>query len=78
MNQLCNVPVREYRLTSPIENERLPAELGWTKQADPVTLEEISRMSELIGNATNLLTPSESSNATSNARKRDLHAGFAL
>ena len=53
------------------ENERLPVELGWTKQKVAVNLTEITKMSELIGEATNLLTSATSVKLL----KRDLHAG---
>jgi hypothetical protein len=33
------------------ENERLPTELGWTKKANPISLDEITQISELITNA---------------------------
>ncbi|KAL1631274.1 putative Chloroperoxidase [Diplodia seriata] len=58
------------------ENERLPSELGWVKQPEPVDLSVILHFSEVAGNATNLLTDS---NATSSAHKRrgDLHAGLS-
>ncbi|PVH69891.1 Cloroperoxidase [Cadophora sp. DSE1049] len=57
------------------ENERLPSELGWTKQANVVNLEDVGRLSEAIGNATSLLTTSEPAQA---AKRRDLHSGFSF
>jgi hypothetical protein len=38
------------------ENEKLPSELGWKKQANEIAPEDVMRMSEIIANATNLLT----------------------
>ncbi|ORY56325.1 Chloroperoxidase [Pseudomassariella vexata] len=56
------------------ENERLPTELGWTKKVDTIDLEDAAKASELIANATNLIT---SANAVAHtSRRRDLHAGF--
>lgn len=55
------------------ENERLPTELGWTKKANPISLDEITRMSQLITNATSLLTGSDDSKVL---KVRDLHSGF--
>ncbi|KAF9633280.1 Chloroperoxidase [Lasiodiplodia theobromae] len=56
------------------ENERLPSELGWVRQAEVVKLEDVMRLSEIVGNATSLITGgSEASHAK---RRRDLHAGL--
>ncbi|QKX61976.1 uncharacterized protein TRUGW13939_09132 [Talaromyces rugulosus] len=55
------------------ENERLPTELGWTKKADPISLDKITQMSQLITNATSLLTGSVDIKAL---KVRDLHSGF--
>jgi hypothetical protein len=38
------------------ENEKLPSELGWSKQKEEIKLEDVMRMSEVIANATSLLT----------------------
>jgi hypothetical protein len=54
------------------ENERLPSGLGWTKKADVVNLEDITRISDIIRNATGLLTAS----VPAAARRRGLHSGF--
>lgn len=62
----------EFGIDRLVENERLPSELGWTKKSNPVTLEQIGRMSQLIGNATNLLT---GGNAPETVDRRDLHGG---
>ncbi|KUJ23751.1 Cloroperoxidase [Mollisia scopiformis] len=55
------------------ENERLPVELGWTKQASPINLDQVSATSASLSKAASLLTNSTTSAA---ARHRDLHAGF--
>jgi hypothetical protein len=58
------------------ENERLPVELGWTKKENAVTLEDIMRITGIVGEATNLLTtPKEAPVAR---RRRDLHSGRGL
>ncbi|KAI0175279.1 Chloroperoxidase [Pestalotiopsis sp. NC0098] len=56
------------------ENERLPSELGWSKKVDAVTLDQITRMSDIIANATNLQTADTTTSAA--ARRRDFIAGF--
>ena len=38
------------------ENERLPFKMGFEKQANEITLEQVTRMSEIIANANNLET----------------------
>ncbi|RDW73919.1 hypothetical protein BP5796_07361 [Coleophoma crateriformis] len=58
------------------ENERLPVELGWTAQADPVTLTAISRISAIISNATSLLTPVAPIAPIAAAKRRNLHFDF--
>ncbi|KAF2189849.1 Cloroperoxidase [Zopfia rhizophila CBS 207.26] len=55
------------------QNERLPSELGWTKKVNPVSLEDVIGVGNLIRNATSLLTPSS---AAPHAKRWDLHAGF--
>lgn len=64
------------KLIQVIENERLPSELGWTKKTEPVTLENITRVANIIRNATSLFTPGGS--APHSARRRDLHSGLGL
>lgn len=54
-------------------NERLPTELGWTTKTEVVTLEDITRVSDLIRNATSLFT--DAAPASEAAQRRDLHAG---
>lgn len=56
------------------ENERLPTELGWSVKEDAVTLENILALSEMLRNATSLITDSTESPKTA-PRGRDLHAG---
>lgn len=59
-----------------IENERLPVKLGWTKKEDAVTLEDITRITGIVADATSLLTtPKEAAPAH---RRRDLHSGLDL
>ena len=57
------------------ENERLPNDLGWTKKTDEVTLENILVVSDVIRNATNLLTGGNKTAAAPH-RRRDLHSGM--
>ncbi|KAE8443282.1 hypothetical protein EG329_001998 [Mollisiaceae sp. DMI_Dod_QoI] len=54
------------------ENEKLPIELGWTKQATPITLDQVTSISQLINNATSLITTAAPVQA---AKRRDLHSG---
>lgn len=56
-----------------VENERLPTELGWSKQVDEVSLTDILRIQGIVQNATSLITDSEA--AQSHVR-RDLHAPY--
>ncbi|OJJ78689.1 peroxidase family protein [Aspergillus glaucus CBS 516.65] len=58
------------------ENERLPAELGWSRPEKVISLAEISRVTALIRNATSLITPTKSGSGSGAASKRDLHGGF--
>ncbi|KFY06498.1 hypothetical protein V492_08000 [Pseudogymnoascus sp. VKM F-4246] len=55
------------------QNERLPVKLGWTKKEDPVTLEDITRITGIVGEATSLITTPAEAPA---ARRRNLHAGL--
>jgi hypothetical protein len=57
------------------ENEKLPSELGWVKQASVVGLQDVSRISQIVSNATSLITPSAPVAA---AKKRDLHYGVGI
>jgi len=56
------------------ENEKLPAELGWTKQANVVQLEDTGRLSAIISNATSLITPIAPIAGAAAAKRRDLHS----
>jgi hypothetical protein len=58
------------------ENERLPVELGWTKKENAVTLEDIMRITGIVGEATNLLTTHKEAPVA--RRRRDLHSGRGL
>ena len=59
-----------------IENERLPSELGWTKKEQVISIQDILSVTNIIRNATSLLTDSE---AVPHAKKRrDLHAGLGI
>ncbi|KAI8961485.1 Cloroperoxidase [Daldinia sp. FL1419] len=55
------------------ENERLPTELGWYTRSEKVNLEDTMRLSQIISNASSLITDVE---AASLSRGRDLHAGI--
>ncbi|OTB00448.1 hypothetical protein M426DRAFT_324312 [Hypoxylon sp. CI-4A] len=57
------------------QNERLPSELGWSTRTTAVTLSDIMRLSEIFSNASNLITPSDS---TASAKRRDMHGGLYL
>lgn len=60
-------------------NERLPAELGWTKKTEPVTLEAISTQVNAIAAAQGLTTTDGNSTTTTPHRRRsipDLHSGM--
>jgi hypothetical protein len=61
-------------LTCDSENERLPTELGWTKQANVIQLADVSRMAQVISNATSLFTTSKPVVVD----RRDLHSGFSF
>lgn len=52
-----NAKTNKSLVTFFFENEKLPTELGWVKQANEINLEDVMRMSEIIANATNLITP---------------------
>lgn len=64
----------EFNLKANIEaeNERLPVELGWAKSEQVVSLADITLLTLMIRNATNLITPSKSGAAVG---RRDLHGG---
>ncbi|CZR56209.1 related to chloroperoxidase [Phialocephala subalpina] len=61
------------------ENEKLPTELGWTKQATPINLDQVGTTSQLISNATSLITASQPAAAQAVLSRRnlvrDLHSG---
>ncbi|RJE19882.1 Peroxidase, family 2 [Aspergillus sclerotialis] len=57
------------------ENERLPAELGWSRPENVISLRDISKVTEMVRNATNLITPSKS-RSSSVTTSRDLHGGM--
>ena len=54
---LLSAALNSPRLTVPLENEQLPTSLGWTKKTDPVTLEDVSGVTDLIDANTVLTTP---------------------
>ncbi|KAF4626556.1 heme-thiolate peroxidase [Cudoniella acicularis] len=58
------------------QNEKLPVELGWTKQANAISLSDVLRMTQVISNATSLITGS--SDASHATKRRDFHFGFAF
>ncbi|KAF7626399.1 hypothetical protein AFLA_013791 [Aspergillus flavus NRRL3357] len=57
------------------ENERLPTELGWSRREEVVSLVDIAGVTQMISNATNLITPSRESRAS---KRRDLHSGLGF
>ncbi len=59
-------------LTGCPENERFPTELGWRRSATVIYLTDISRISQLVSNATALITGPTQSRAV---EARDLHGG---
>lgn len=68
----------------PTENERLPVELGFVKQASPIILDQVLATSKLIADAANLITPTDNSTETAHKRRaikntiRDLHIGSGM
>ncbi|KAH6710774.1 Chloroperoxidase [Leptodontidium sp. 2 PMI_412] len=66
------------------ENERLPVELGFVKQASPIILDQVLATSKLIADAANLITPTDNSTETAHKRRaikntiRDLHIGSGM
>lgn len=60
-----------------VENERLPTDLGWTKQATPILLTEVLHMSTVIGNSSTLITPGgpAAHRKRSTVIRRDIHTG---
>ena len=54
-----------------IEHEKLPTELGWSKKTEMVGLKDILRVTQMISNATSLLT-----GASTTAKRRDFHGGM--
>jgi len=57
------------------ENERLPFELGWTQKTDEITLMKIMATTDIIRNATSLLTGGETAEGSPHGT-RDLHGGM--
>ncbi|KAF2647155.1 Cloroperoxidase [Lophiostoma macrostomum CBS 122681] len=55
-------------------NEKLPFELGWTQKTHVMSLEDITKVSQAIGNATNLFTGGDAQAAK--LRRGDFHAGM--
>ncbi|KAL3465625.1 Chloroperoxidase [Aspergillus heterothallicus] len=60
------------------ENERLPTELGWSAKVEGITQEAVLKVSDMISQATSLLTDSEDESVEGHGRRRrrDLHAGL--
>ncbi|KAL4903754.1 hypothetical protein BDW74DRAFT_185861 [Aspergillus multicolor] len=57
-------------------NERLPTELGWERKTEEVTIADVTKVTEMIRAAANLISDFE---ATSGQSKRaNLHSGFRL
>ncbi|OTA74612.1 hypothetical protein M434DRAFT_88515 [Hypoxylon sp. CO27-5] len=57
------------------ENERFPTELGWSRRTEIVSQEDIARLTEIINNASSLITTAQ---PVVSAKRRDLHAGVYL
>lgn len=74
MNLGCGASGRLLMMT---ENERLPEELGWTKKTDPITLQIILGTTDIVRNATSLLTGGAAEAAPADPHKRrNLHSGM--
>ena len=58
------------------ENERLPVELGWTKQQKVVSLEDILRLSEIFAESSSLFTVDANSTTATTSKRADLHVGI--
>ncbi|KAI1770090.1 Cloroperoxidase [Hypoxylon cercidicola] len=54
------------------ENERFPAEFGWSTRTEMITLDIITRLSGIMSNAASLITTAAPVVST---RRRDLHSG---
>ncbi|RDW84122.1 peroxidase family protein [Aspergillus mulundensis] len=57
-------------------NERLPTELGWTRKSEEVTLADVSKVTEMIAAAANLIT--DSGTTAVRSKRADLHSGFGF
>lgn len=57
-------------------NERLPFELGWSTKDFVISVEDIMKVSDMVGEATNLLTDDAASEKV--VRHPDLHSGIGL
>ena len=67
-------------LTMSAENERLPTELGWTKQEQVVSLTDILKLTQIFADASSLITSDNGTSiaASTHAKRADLHARFDL
>ncbi|KAF8855834.1 Cloroperoxidase [Acephala macrosclerotiorum] len=70
------------KLRKTSKNEKLPTELGWTKQASAISLDQVMTISQLISNATSLIAASQPAAAQAALSRRnlvrDLHSGGLL
>ncbi|KAB8236469.1 peroxidase family protein [Aspergillus alliaceus] len=57
------------------KNERFPTELGWKRREKIVGQSDIMGVTQMIANATNLITPANRARAES---RRDLHSGLGI
>ncbi|PLB46088.1 Cloroperoxidase [Aspergillus steynii IBT 23096] len=57
------------------ENERLPFTLGWARSGEVISQGDIAKVSEMIRNATSLLTGDKTAKAR---QARDLHSSFRV
>ncbi|KAH8648334.1 Chloroperoxidase [Tricladium varicosporioides] len=69
--------VKSNLVTYFFENERLPTELGWSKQASEITLDQVMATSKRIADAA-VLTTGSATDSTHSKSRRDLHSGFGF
>ena len=70
-----------------IENERLPASIGWKKPEETVTREEVARLDDILRDQASLITnkagkpidvtsEAHKNSVSSVSKRRDVHAGY--
>lgn len=57
-------------------NERFPAELGWTKKADVITLAKVVGITGLMQNAVDRIEGGSATNSKRRRGGRDMHGGL--